>query len=57
MKILGETKNNFHMTLGEFPTKFKFKPVVVQGLVSSINIGGPFLKRHNIDQLHSRDCL
>ena len=57
LRILGETKNNLHLTLGNFPTKFKFKPVVVDGLSMHINISGPFLKRHNIDQLHSLNCL
>ena len=57
MKILGETKNNYHITFSPSATKFKFKPVIVEGLSMPINISGPFLRRHNIDQLHSRDSL
>ena len=36
---------------------FDFQPVVVKNLAMPINISGTFLKMHNIDQIHSKDCL
>ena len=38
-------------------TKFKTKPVVLEGLTMAVNICGPFMKRHSIDQLHSKGAL
>ena len=57
LKILGETKNNIYITFGAMSTKFKIRPVVVDNISMPINIAGPFLKRHNIDQIHSKDSL
>ena len=57
LNILGETKTKLHLSFGNSVTKFQLRPVVVENLSMSINISGPFLKRHNIDQIHSRDCL
>ncbi len=57
MKVLGETRRHIHVQLSTCPTKFKLRPVVVEGLAMPMNIAGPFLKRHNIDQIHSRDSL
>ena len=57
LKILGETKQNMHLKLGTCNTKFRFRPVVIENLAMPLNIAGPFLKRHQIDQIHSRDCL
>jgi hypothetical protein len=57
MIVLGETKKPLQMRLGNLQSKFSFRPVVLQGLGMNINISGPFLKEHSIDQLHSRDAL
>ena len=57
MQVLGETSRHIHIMLGDCPTKFKIRPVVVQGLSMPMNLSGPFLKRHNIDQLHSQNSL
>ena len=57
LEVLGETKKFMHLTFSTCPTKFKFKPVVIEGLSMPINISGPFMRKHQIDQLHSRNSL
>ena len=57
LNVLGETRNFMHLSFPPLSTKFKVKPAVVANLSMNINIAGTFLKRHNIDQLHSEDCL
>ena len=57
MRILGETRYTISAQLGDHPTKIHFKPVVVDKLITELIIGAPFMKKHNIDQLHSRGCI
>ncbi len=57
LDVLGETRRNLHLRMAGLPTKFKFRPVVVAGLNMPLNISGPFLRRHQIDQVHSQDAL
>ena len=57
LNVLGETRHFMHLSFPPLSTKFKVKPAVVANLSMNINIAGTFLKRHNIDQLHSEDCL
>ena len=57
LDIIGEPFNYLTLTFSPLLTKFKVKPVVVRNLSMNINISGPFLRRHHIDQLHSKDCL
>ena len=57
LNVLGETKRHMHLSFANFPTRFKFRPVVLEGLAMPINISGPFMKRHGIDQIHSRDSI
>ncbi len=57
LEVLGETRQYIRLFLGKLPVAFRFKPVVIKGLSMPINIGGPFLKKHNIDQLHSKNAL
>ena len=57
LQILGRVKKPLHITLGDNPTKFKTRPVVLDGLAMAFNISGPFLSKHSIDQLHSRGVL
>ena len=57
LDVLGETRQFMHLSFPPLQTKFKVKPAVVANLSMNINIAGTFLKRHNIDQLQSEDCL
>jgi hypothetical protein len=57
LRVLGETKNFIHLRIGGVNTNFKFRPVVLEGLAMPFNMSGPFLKKHNIDQIHSEDCV
>ena len=57
MRILGETRFAISAQLGDHPTKIHFKPVVIEKLITELIIGAPFMKKHNIDQLHSRGCI
>ena len=56
MKILGQAPR-IDLQLGHHPAKFRIRPLVLQGLVHSINICGPFLARAGIDQIHSKGVL
>ena len=57
MKVLGETKRYFHIKLSHCEVNFKVKFIIISGLQCNINISGPFLKRHQIDQIHSQDAI
>jgi hypothetical protein len=57
LEILGETPAPVKMKIGSLDRVFQFKPIVVRGLTMDLNISGPFLQQHGIDQLHSRGCL
>ena len=58
LTVLGEVKTSLRLKLGGGTDKtFKTRPVVIQGLSMPLNISGPFLKLHKIDQLHSKDSL
>ena len=57
LKVMGRPKQRLTLRLGGLQTKFKIRPIIIQGLTMSFNISGPFLKKHNIDQLHSRQVL
>ena len=56
MKVLGQAPR-INLTFGDHPTKFRIRPLVLQGLVHPLNICGPFLSRFGIDQLHSKRAL
>jgi hypothetical protein len=43
--------------LGGISTCLKTRLVVVEGLSMLFSLAGPFLKKHRIDQIHSRDCV
>ena len=56
LEVLGEAPP---LTL-RFPkvkNTFSTRPVVLKGLSHDVNISGPFLHRHRIDQIHSNGCL
>jgi len=57
LRVLGELKKAIHLNLGGLDTRLKTRPVVVEGLAMPFNLSGPFLKLHNIDQLHSRNAV
>ena len=57
LKILGRLKRPIHLSLAGVDTKFKTRPVVLDGLSMAFNLSGPFLKKHNIDQIHSTNSL
>ena len=57
LKVVGELARNLSLSVGGLPTKFKFRPVVIQGLSMPINLASSFLRFHHWDQLHSQECL
>ena len=57
MQVLGETKTRLQLRLGGLRTIFKIRPLVIEKLHTDLNISGPFLAKHGIDQLHSRGYL
>ena len=56
MKVLGQAPR-LELQFGQLPTKFRIRPLVLQGLVHPLNLCGPFLRRVGIDQLHSKGVL
>ncbi len=57
LTVLGEVRKPLKLQLGAVPTKFNFYPVVLDDLSMAVNISGPFMRRHNIDQLHSQNAI
>ena len=57
MKVIGELSRNLSISVGGLRTKFKFRPVVIQGLSMPINLASSFLKFHHWDQLHAQECV
>ena len=57
LRILGQLKHPIYIKIGDHETRFKDNPVVLEGLAMDFNISGPFLKKHNVNQLHDKDCL
>jgi hypothetical protein len=57
MRVLGEVTQPLPLQLGGISTCLKTRPVVVEGLSMPFNLAGPFLKKHKIDQIHSKDCI
>ncbi len=57
LQVLGESTNSLKLHLAGLPMAFRFKPVILRGLAMPLNLSGPFLKKHNIDQLHSQNAL
>ena len=61
LEVIGETKQP--LTLTFYPrgdksgVRFSITPVVIRDLGMHVNLSGPFLKYHGIDQLHSQDAL
>lgn len=57
MKVLGITRETLSLRFGGAPTQFNTRPIVIRGLSMNVNIAGPFLSEHGIDQLHSQGAL
>ena len=57
LEILGELPHYIEMQLGNTDIVLPTKPVVLRDLAMQINICGPFLQKHEIDQLHSKNAL
>jgi hypothetical protein len=57
LAVLGELPKPIALSLGAGMRTFLTQPVVIRGLTMRMNISGPFLKMHDIDQLHSKNCL
>jgi RNase H-like domain found in reverse transcriptase/Integrase zinc binding domain len=57
LDILGRVRHNMTLRLGGTGLTFKTKPLVIRDFNSDLNIGSPFMAKHQIDQLHSDGCL
>jgi hypothetical protein len=57
LKVVGELKTPIHLRFGGCATRFKCRPVVLEGLSMPFNVSGPFLAQFGIDQLHSEGAL
>jgi hypothetical protein len=57
LKVQGELKTPIHLRFGGCATRFKCRPVVLEGLSMPFNLSGPFLAQFEIDQLHSEGAL
>ena len=56
LQILGRAPP-MDLQLGGAPKLFKIRPLIVKDLNMALNLSGPFMKQHRIDQLHSEGCL
>lgn len=57
LKILGIPARKVQIRLGNHPEVLWDRPLIIEGLTSDVNISGPFLTKHKIDQLHSKKAL
>ena len=57
LNVLGRTKKPLILRFGGVPKNYMTTPVVIKGLSMDVNISGPFLCEHQIDQLHSQSAL
>ena len=57
LHVLGRPRRKIAMRLGGLGVKFKIRPLVIKGLSMEFNLAGPFLAKHQIDQLHSENAL
>ena len=57
LKVLGETVQAVPLKFRGSSMTLYTKPVVIEGLAMDINLAGPFLQEHKIDQLHSKGVL
>ena len=57
LDVLGQTKKPIALRFGGVAKTFMTTPIVIRGLSMDVNISGPFLCEHQIDQLHSVGAL
>jgi len=57
LKVLGMVIQPIDLRFHGSKVRFKTRPLVLQGLNMAVNISGPFLALHKVDQLHSRGSL
>ena len=57
MEVLGEVPHQLKLSLGTNDVSLPFRPAVLRDLGMAINISGPFLKNHGLDQLHSKNAI
>ena len=57
LQILGEIPHQLHIQLGDCPTRFKTRPVVIKDLNMPMNLSAKFLKMHNMCQAHGTGQL
>ena len=57
LEILGELPEDVQMTLGQTTITLPTRPVVLRDLAMPFNICGPFMQKHRIDQIHSKNAL
>jgi hypothetical protein len=57
LEVLGVTREPLRMTLGWSDITVEISPIIVRNLAMDVNLSGPFLKQHEIDQYHSINAL
>jgi hypothetical protein len=57
LKVVGELKTPIHLRFGGCATRFKCRPVILEGLSMLLNVSGPFLAQFRINRLHSEGAL
>ena len=57
MEVLGQLPKPVRLRFGGHHGSFWIQPIVLRNLSMPLNLSGPFLKRANIDQLHSKNAL
>ena len=57
MNVLGVLKRAIPLDFGHGTSVLKTRPVVIESLHTGVNLAGPFLAKHKIDQLHSQNAL
>ena len=57
LDVMGITKQKVKLKLGNHPHELKTHLLVINHLNSNVNISGPFMMKHGMDQLHSKGCL
>lgn len=57
MKVLGRPRRNLKLRIGASNTTYRIKPMIVEGLSMSLNLSGPFMSQHGMDQIHSKQTL
>ena len=57
LTVVGELKQELSFDIGSINTQCRERPIVVRNMAMDFNLSGPFMKRHQIDMLHSMDAI